>query len=123
MSVTSTGGLTIGAPSITGQGEVTAGTLSSPATGESDRAIYEWATEVLFEVRTQRSEAKQPLKVFITKVTVKVDTEKSELMSLVDADLRSALRVRAFETTVGAAGEPREILVAGYEPAAPANQS
>ena len=33
-------------------------------------ATYEWATDVLFEVRKQRSEAKQPLKVPITRVTV-----------------------------------------------------
>jgi valyl-tRNA synthetase len=117
-SVTGTGDVTIAAPVIGGTGGVTGPT--SAATGESDRAIYEWATEVLFEVRKQRSEAKQPLKVFITRVTVKVDSEKAQLMPLVDADLRSALRVRAFETTLG---EPREIVVAGYEPAAPVAQS
>ena len=37
--------------------------------GRSAR-VYDWATEVLFEVRKQRSEAKQPLKVPITTVTV-----------------------------------------------------
>ena len=37
---------------------------------ERDQQIYEWATDVLFEVRKQRSEAKQPLKVPITRVTV-----------------------------------------------------
>jgi hypothetical protein len=38
-------------------------------------------------------------------------------MPIVEADLRSALRVQAFETT---AGEPRSVLVAGYEaPSAP----
>ena len=41
-------------------------------------------------------------------------------MPMVEADLRSALRVLAFETTVG---EPREIIVVGYEPAAPVGQS
>ncbi len=35
-----------------------------------DERAYQWATEVLFEVRKQRSEAKQPLKVPITKVIV-----------------------------------------------------
>ena len=44
---------------------------SSDAARQSDQAIYEWATDVLFEVRKQRSEAKQPLKVPITKVTVR----------------------------------------------------
>jgi valyl-tRNA synthetase len=101
-----------------------------PATGEleslltdnseevrrSDQAIYEWATDVLFEVRKQRSEAKQPLKVRITKVTVRAEPQQLEWMPLVEADLRSALRVDAFEA---AAGDPREILVVGYEPAAP----
>jgi hypothetical protein len=33
-------------------------------------------------------------------------------MPVVDADLRAALRVQAFET---AAGEPRQIVVTGYE--------
>ena len=36
-------------------------------------------------------------------------------MPIVEADLRAALRVQAFEIVVG---EPREILVAGYEPRA-----
>ena len=40
---------------------------------QADERAYEWATDVLFEVRKQRSEAKQPLKVPITKVTVKAD--------------------------------------------------
>ena len=38
-------------------------------TRRRDRDVYTWATDVLFEVRKQRSEAKQPLKVPITKVT------------------------------------------------------
>ena len=40
------------------------------ATAQADQQTYDWATDVLFEVRKQRSEAKQPLKVPITKVTV-----------------------------------------------------
>jgi len=63
-------------------------------------------------VRKQRSEAKQPLKVPITKVTIKADASAVALMPSVDADLRAALRVLAFEAS---AGEPREIVVAGYE--------
>jgi hypothetical protein len=62
-------------------------------------------------VRKQRSEAKQPLKVPITKVTVKAEAAAVALMPIVDADLRAALRVQTFEA---AAGEPREIVVAGY---------
>ena len=42
---------------------------NSEATRQADQTAYDWATEVLFEVRKQRSEAKQPLKVPITKVT------------------------------------------------------
>ena len=41
----------------------------SRARGRRDQEIYDWATEVLFEVRKQRSEAKQPLKVPITQVS------------------------------------------------------
>jgi hypothetical protein len=67
---------------------------------------------VLFEVRKQRSEAKQPLKVPITKVTVTAEPEAIALMPAVEADLKAALRVQAFDT---AAGEPREIIVRGYE--------
>jgi valyl-tRNA synthetase len=93
---------------------------SSEAARQSDRAIYEWATEVLFEVRKQRSEAKQPLKVPITKVMVRADRGNIQCMPLVEADLRAALRVQAFETAVG---EPHQILVVGYEAAAPAAQN
>src|SRR4051812_21190652 len=81
-------------------------------TAQADQQTYAWATDVLFEVRKQRSEAKQPLKVPITKVTVKADPAAIALMPIVEADLRAALRVLAFETV---AGEPREITVAGYE--------
>ena len=70
---------------------------------------------MLFEVRKQRSEAKQPLKVPITKVSIQADADAVALMPHVDADLRAALRVQAFEAT---AGEPRQIVVAGYEPPA-----
>src|SRR5947207_15449627 len=41
----------------------------APQMVEADQAAYQWATDVLFEVRKQRSEAKQPLKVPITRVT------------------------------------------------------
>ena len=81
---------------------------------ETDQRIDEWATAVLFEVRKQRSEAKQPMRVAITKVRIKVpDGSVSLLMPHVEADLKAALRVKAFETIEG---EPREFVVAGYEP-------
>jgi valyl-tRNA synthetase len=79
---------------------------------QADQAAYEWSSDVLFEVRKQRSEARQPLKVPITRVTVKANPDAVGLMPVVEADLRAALRVHAFETIVG---EPREIIVAGYE--------
>jgi valyl-tRNA synthetase len=90
---------------------------NSDSVRQTDERAYQWAIEVLFEVRKQRSEAKQPLKVPITKVTVKADQAAVELMPVVEADLRAALRVQAFEVTTG---EPREIAVQGYEPVAQA---
>jgi valyl-tRNA synthetase len=92
---------------------------NSDATRQADQAAYDWATEVLFEVRKQRSEAKQPLKVPISKVTVKAERAHLALMPVVEADLRSALRVQAFELVELAAGAPREIVVKSYETAAP----
>jgi valyl-tRNA synthetase len=86
---------------------------NSTDTAQADQRTYAWATEVLFEVRKQRSEAKQPLKVPITKVTVTAEADAIALMPIVDADLRAALRVQSFET---AHGEPRAIVVSGYEP-------
>jgi valyl-tRNA synthetase len=85
---------------------------SSDAVRQADQATYEWATAVLFDVRKQRSEARQPLKVPITKVTITADAAAVALMPRVEADLRSALRVQAFEIGIG---EPRTIFVAGYE--------
>jgi valyl-tRNA synthetase len=89
---------------------------NSDAVRQTDRAAYDWATDVLFDVRKQRSEAKQPLKVPITKVNITADSSSLALMPTVEADLRSALRVQAFEIT---SGEPRAILVAGYDAPAP----
>ena len=85
---------------------------NSDGTRQADQAAYDFAAEVLFEVRKQRSEAKQPLKVPISKVTVKAERAHLDRMPVVEADLRSALRVQAFEL---AEGEPREIVVKGYE--------
>jgi valyl-tRNA synthetase len=82
------------------------------ASHAEDERAYQWAGEVLFEVRKQRSEAKQPLRVPITRVLVKAPAEVLALMPLVEADLRAALRVQAFELMPG---ERREILVEGYE--------
>jgi valyl-tRNA synthetase len=84
------------------------------ATRERDQRVYAWATEVLFEVRKQRSAAKQPLKVPITTVTITAGAGAVESMPLVEADLRSALRVQVFDVRVG---EPQSVLVGGYEAA------
>jgi valyl-tRNA synthetase len=97
-------------PTVTEVDALIAG--AAAAAGQADQHAYQWATEVLFEVRKQRSEAKQPLKVPISKVRVTADAEAAALMPIVEADLRAALRVQAFETTIG---EPRAIVVAGYE--------
>ena len=85
---------------------------NSTPTREIDQRAYEWATDVLFEVRKQRSEAKQPLKVPISKVTITTHDTTVGLMPIVEADLRSALRVQQFETAVG---DPQQIVVLGYE--------
>jgi valyl-tRNA synthetase len=86
---------------------------NSEPTRELDSRAYEWATDVLFEVRKQRSEAKQPLKVPITRVMIQAHDTTVGLMPIVEADLKSALRVQTFETVVG---DPQTIAVAGYEP-------
>jgi valyl-tRNA synthetase len=90
---------------------------AQPDASLADQAAYQWATDVLYEVRRQRSEAKQPLKVPITQVTVRAPAASLALMPAVEADLKSALRVEVFATT---AGEEREILVSGYGPPPPA---
>jgi valyl-tRNA synthetase len=84
---------------------------NASATRQSDQDIYTWATDVLFEVRKQRSEAKQPMRVPITAVGVRAEGAAIALMAHVEADLKAALRVQAFEVS---AGEPREFIVKGY---------
>jgi valyl-tRNA synthetase len=86
---------------------------NSDATRQADQRAYQWATDVLFEVRKQRSEAQQPLKVPITKVMLRAEADAVALMPLVEADLKAALRVKEFELAVG----EREVRVAGYEAA------
>jgi valyl-tRNA synthetase len=89
---------------------------NSTATADRDRDVYEWATVILFEVRKHRSEAKQPLKVPITKVHVRAERAALDLLLVVEADLRAALRVKAFEAIED---DLREILVEGYETVQP----
>jgi valyl-tRNA synthetase len=82
-----------------------------PETREADQRLYEWARDVLFEVRKQRSEAKQPMRVPITKVKIQADEADLARLPAIELDLRSALRVHAFEASVG----EREVRVVGYE--------
>jgi len=63
-------------------------------------------------VRKQRSEAKQPLKVPITKVRITAHDTTVGLMPIVESDLKSALRVQRFDVAVG---DPGSIVVDGYE--------
>jgi valyl-tRNA synthetase len=84
----------------------------APSTAAADQQTYAWATEVLFEIRKQRSEAKQPLKVLITRVAITAEAGAVALMPYVEADLKAALRVQAFDVSVG---ESRSFAVAGYE--------
>jgi valyl-tRNA synthetase len=91
---------------------------NSEPTRQLDERAYQWATEVLFEVRKQRSEAKQPLKVPITGVLVTAHDTTIALMPIVEADLRAALRVHKFDTVVG---DPQQIVVRGYEASPPAS--
>ena len=86
----------------------------SPASQERDREIYEQATEVLFEVRKRRSEDKKPIKVPITGVVLPDAFRALIAIPQVEADLKSALRVKAFTI---AAADVREIVVEGYEAA------
>jgi valyl-tRNA synthetase len=79
---------------------------------EHDQHVYGWAIDVLYEVRKQRSEAKQPLKVPVTSVTIAADAADVARMEIVEADLRAALRVQQFAVTEGS---PRSIVVNGYD--------
>src|SRR5262245_7085797 len=88
-------------------------TDNSEAARQSDEAIYQSSTDVLFEVRKQRSEAKQPLKVPISRVRIQADAAFTAHVLSITPDLRSALRVKDFHITPG---DPREIVVEGYEP-------
>jgi valyl-tRNA synthetase len=86
---------------------------------EADQRLYEWARQVLFEVRKQRSEARQPMRVPITKVMIQADEADLARLPEIELDLRSALRVHAFDASIG---EP-EVRVVGYEPGASTGQA
>ena len=86
----------------------------SPAARERDQQIYDQATEVLFEVRKRRSEDKKPIKVPITGVVLPDAFRSLIAIPQVEADLKSALRVKTFTI---AAADVHEIKVEGYEAA------
>ena len=46
------------------------------------------------------------------RVTIRAEPSALELMPLVEADLKAALRVQTFELSIG---EPRDVVVEGYE--------
>ena len=81
---------------------------------ERDQQIYDQATEVLFEVRKRRSEDKKPIKVPITGVVLPDAFRSLIAIPQVEADLKSALRVKVFTI---AAADVHEIKVEGYEAA------
>jgi valyl-tRNA synthetase len=81
---------------------------------DRDQQIYEQAIEVLFEVRKRRSEDKKPIKVPITGVVLPDAFRSLIAIPQVEADLKSALRVKAFTI---AAADVHEITVEGYEAA------
>jgi len=81
---------------------------------QRDQEIYDQATEVLFEVRKRRSEDKKPIKVSITGVVLPDAFRGLIPIPQVEADLKSALRVKAFTI---APADVREIVVEGYEAA------
>ncbi len=86
----------------------------SPQTRERDQQIYDQATEVLFEVRKRRSEDKKPIKVPITGVVLPDAFRALIAIPQVEADLKSALRVKAFSI---APADVHEIVVEGYDAA------
>jgi valyl-tRNA synthetase len=103
------------------QGEIEALlTDAGEAARQEDEQAYRWATEVLAEVRKQRSDARQSLKVPISAVRITAAEADIGRMPVVEADLRAALRVQAFHTTIG---DPREIVVVGYDASATSPQT
>ena len=73
--------------------------LISKIGGVDEDALAKWdyAREVMAHVRRRRSEAKQPLKVPIVKAVIADDPARLRHLDAIEADLRAALRVEAFE--------------------------
>jgi valyl-tRNA synthetase len=63
---------------------------------------WDYARELLFEVRKRRSEAKQSMKVPIVRAVLTDTPERLALVDLIEADLRAAGRIEHLERTPGA---------------------
>jgi hypothetical protein len=64
---------------------------------EDDRQTWNYARQLLGEVRKRRSEAKQALKVPIVRAVIADAPERLARLDSIDADLRSALRIDVIE--------------------------
>ncbi len=72
-------------------------TSRAGAAGDEDVAVWDYACEVLAELRKRRSEAKQPLKVPIVRAVIADGPDRLRHLDAIEADLRSAARVVAIE--------------------------
>jgi valyl-tRNA synthetase len=64
---------------------------------EDDQQKWDYAREVLGEVRKRRSEAKQPLKVPIVRAVIADAAARLSHLDAIEADLRAAVRIDAIE--------------------------
>ena len=64
---------------------------------DDDRQKWDYAREVLGEVRKRRSEAKQPLKVPIVRAVIADAAARLTHLDAIEADLRAAVRIDAIE--------------------------
>jgi valyl-tRNA synthetase len=72
-------------------------TALSGTVSEDDRQTWNYARQLLGEVRKRRSEAKQALKVPIVRAVIADAPERLARLDAIDADLRSALRIDVIE--------------------------
>jgi valyl-tRNA synthetase len=78
-------------------------------TRDDDTATWNFAREVLTEVRRHRSEAKQPLKVPISRVVIADSAERLHLLDAISADLRAAMRIDTITRKPHAGGLSIEV--------------
>jgi valyl-tRNA synthetase len=67
------------------------------AGSDVDQQQWSYAREVLGEIRKQRSEAKQPLKVPIVRAVIADSDTRLAYLDAVEADLRAAMRIATIE--------------------------